>query len=71
MKTNNQELNKLFNKYKRQGYDDNTAYAKANFEYTWNKKQTEGEREITSSTYKRAMKITQKNVNSWFGRGMK
>lgn len=28
------------------------------------------QREITSSTYKRAMNRQQKNVNSWFGRGM-
>lgn len=28
------------------------------------------ELEVTSSTYERAKKRTQKNVNSWFGRGM-
>lgn len=27
-------------------------------------------RNITSSTYRRAVKKTQKNVNGWFGRGM-
>ena len=27
------------------------------------------ELEVTSSTYERAKKRTQKNVNSWFGRG--
>ena len=28
------------------------------------------QREITSSTYERARKRTQRNLNSWFGRGM-
>lgn len=28
-------------------------------------------RNITSSTYQRAVKRTSKNINSWFGRGMK
>lgn len=27
-------------------------------------------RNVTSSTYERAVKRTQKNVNSWFGKGM-
>ena len=28
------------------------------------------QREITSSTYERAQRRTQRNINAWFGRGM-
>lgn len=48
-----------------QKWQDTQQMKKMNAKYRKN-----GPREITSGTYERAERRSQKNVNSWFGRGM-
>ena len=46
---------------------DEIEYAKAYFRFNYQNKKNEEAREITSETYKRACKRTERNVASWLG----
>jgi len=61
---------KALERYKNEHGGFTPQQIKEQIEYFNRMKNRNNQREITSSTYERAQRRTQRNLNSWFGRGM-
>lgn len=61
---------KALERYKNEHGGFTPQQIKEQTEYFNRKRNRNNQREITSSTYERARRRTQRNLNSWFGRGM-
>lgn len=61
---------KALERYKNEHGGFTPQQIKEQTEYFNRMRNRNNQREITSSTYERAQRRTQRNINAWFGRGM-